>query len=141
MYHPDATHCQHDVSSSVRNARFRAITHAYGVLRGRNGLRSSAGAWDYRETRDEVMRAELRRRSRRSRSAPPTTTAENIDDTQLWYTLTAFGLVGVSLPFLGISKLLIDDQSTSWPDDRNPIPPFDLVYMHPHPHPLARSLI
>ena len=122
MYHPDATHVQHDVSPSVRNARFRAITHAYGLLRGRNGLSSKggAGAWDYYESRDEAMRAELRRRSRRTRSASSSTTTdadglrhENTDDAQLWYSLMAFVLVGVSLPSHGIFKLLIDDQLTT----------------------------
>lgn len=97
MYHPDVIHGQHNVPPSVRNARFRAITHAYGVLRGRISSTGGAGSRDYG---DEAMRAELRRRSRRSRSS--TTTAadsvrhENGDDTQVWYTLMAFMLAGVS---------------------------------------------
>ncbi|KAH0836878.1 hypothetical protein J3R83DRAFT_8674 [Lanmaoa asiatica] len=103
VYHPDVTHGQHDVAPSVRNARFRAITHAYGILRGRDGPTSnrSAGAWGYSHSRDEAMRAELRRRSRRSRSASSsTTTADsvrhgNTDVAQLRYTLVAFVLTAM----------------------------------------------
>lgn len=102
VYHPDASDGQHDVSPSVRNAQFRAITHAYGILRGRTGLSSKGGtdAWDYH---DEAMRAELRRRSRRSRSSSSSTTTaannvrhENTDDAQVWFIVALF-LVGVSL--------------------------------------------
>lgn len=131
VYHPDATHGQHDVSPSMRNARFRAITHAYGVLRGRNGPSTTggAGAWD---NRDEAIRAELRRRSRRSRSSSTTAAAdsvrhENTDNAQVWYSLMAFVLVGVSLPSLCILHLLTHDLEPSVLRSHTP----------PHPHPLA----
>lgn len=112
MYHPDATRGQHDVSPSVRNARFRAITHAYGALRGRHG-HGGAGAWDNRDSRDDAMRAELRRRSRRSRSAPSSTataddSVQHGDDPHVRNTFVLLAFAAVSVPSLGIFKLLTD---------------------------------
>ncbi|KAN0088329.1 hypothetical protein V8E55_005386 [Tylopilus felleus] len=109
VYHPDASDGQHDVSPSVRNAQFRAITHAYGILRGRTGLSSKGGtdAWDYH---DEAMRAELRRRSRRSRSSSSSTTTaannvrhENTDDAQVWFIVALF-LVGAIAAMSSVSS-------------------------------------
>ncbi|KAF8548012.1 hypothetical protein OG21DRAFT_816200 [Imleria badia] len=112
VYHPDATHGQRDLSPSVRNARFRAITHAYGVLRGRSDLSSIGGAWD---NRDETMRAELWRRSRRSRSSSTAAAANSVrhesEDAQVWYSLVAFVLVGVSLPYSIYSFMIMNHPS------------------------------
>ncbi|KAG8221154.1 hypothetical protein J3R82DRAFT_2700 [Butyriboletus roseoflavus] len=115
VYHPDAIRGQHDVSPSVRNARFRAITHAYSVLRGRRSTSShgGVGTWDYYESRDEAMRAELRRRSRRSGSASSSTTTaddsvrhENIDDDQLRYTFMALAIAAVIVAMGSVSTHL-----------------------------------
>ncbi|KAG6381832.1 hypothetical protein JVT61DRAFT_441 [Boletus reticuloceps] len=101
VYHPDVTHGQRGVSPSVRSVRFRAITHAYDVLRGRHALSSEApSSWDHHRSRDEAILAELRRRSRQSRSPSSTTTAgdvrhENTGDAQVWYALMAFMFVGI----------------------------------------------
>ncbi|KAG9313258.1 hypothetical protein JVU11DRAFT_6723 [Chiua virens] len=98
VYHPDVSHGYHDVPPSVRNAQFRAITQAYGVLRGWDGStrnRAARDARDFYESRDEAIRAELRRRARRSRSSSSTTaTAANVhhgsvDDAHFRYTLVA----------------------------------------------------
>ncbi|KAF8448750.1 hypothetical protein L210DRAFT_3500420 [Boletus edulis BED1] len=110
VYHPDVTHGQRGVSPSVRSARFRAITHAYDVLRDRHALSSGApSSWDHHQSRDEAILAELRRRSRRSGSPSSTTTAEgvrheNTGDAQVWYALMAFVFVGIIAAMSSVSS-------------------------------------
>lgn len=95
----------------MQNARFRAVTNAYGALRGRSARsRPRTAEWDYYETRDEAMRAELRRRARRSEfaSSSSTTTAPETDDSEVRYTIMAFVLVGVSFHFFDTLNMIYD---------------------------------
>jgi len=64
VYHPDSPHSRvWNVSQKVKEERFRRITDAYDVLRGKRS--ASYGRWDGPE-RDWGLRDELERRRRRA---------------------------------------------------------------------------